>query len=82
MTEDQRFLAIGIYVNSALFLSGVFVAGLVTGRETAWKLALVAAGLTYVSYLVQVAEIERAAQIVVVLASIIAAVAAGLALFF
>lgn len=57
MTEDQRFLAIGIYINSALYLTGVFVAGLVTNNPSAWKSALFSAGIAYLAYYAQVAKL-------------------------
>lgn len=80
MTADQRFLAIGIYINSALYLSGVFVAGLIVRNQLAWKLALVTAGLSYLSYTVQVLKPEPRRDTANVLVSAFTGAAAGLSL--
>lgn len=39
--------SVAIIVNSALYLAGVFVAGIVMQDDLAWKFALVTAGLCY-----------------------------------
>lgn len=76
-------LLAGLYLNSALYLAGCFVAGLATGNDVAWKLALVAMGLAYVGYYVQVAYPgARVPALFAVSASIIAGVASGLALLW
>ncbi|HXI78302.1 MAG TPA: hypothetical protein VNH21_14260 [Steroidobacteraceae bacterium] len=49
----KSFMAIGALLNSALYLSGCLIAGLVVGNGFAWRLALAAMGMTYVSYLAQ-----------------------------
>ena len=53
MTADQRVIAIGAYINSALYCAGVFVAGLLTGNPLAWRLALVTAGANFLCYFAQ-----------------------------
>lgn len=40
MTPDQRLLVIGLYINSALYLTGTFVAGIVTQHPWAWRASL------------------------------------------
>lgn len=50
MTKLQRFLATGGMLNSALYLSGCFIAGLYTANGTAWRLSLAALGATYLTY--------------------------------
>ena len=47
----------GIQVNSALYLTMAFVAGLVSGHPLAWKLALAAIGVTYLSYTLQMPKL-------------------------
>lgn len=54
MIDTQRILAAGLIVNAALYLLCVFTAGIVTGNAWAWKLALVAMGVTYLSYFGQI----------------------------
>lgn len=44
---------VGILLNSALYLSGCFIAGLVTGNPVAWRLALAAMGIVYICYCLQ-----------------------------
>lgn len=43
----------GALLNSALYLSAAFMAGLVTQHGIAWKLALATIGLTYLSHVAQ-----------------------------
>jgi hypothetical protein len=82
MTADQRLLVIGLYINSALYLTGVYWAGLIYHNNFAWKMALAAAGLSYVGYLAQVTQIPRALCGIVVGISAIVGAAAGLSLVF
>lgn len=82
MTADQRLLVIGIYINSALYLMGVFVEGLLTAHPNAWRYALVAAGLSYLSYVMQVASVPRTLCAIVVCISFSAGAAAGILLLF
>lgn len=58
MTPDQRLLLIGGYISSALYLSGIFVASLVYGNG-AYKLALLSAGVSCISYAVQLTGVSR-----------------------
>lgn len=48
---------IGAMVNSAIYLASVFTAGLVTHNHWAWQAAIVAMGVTYLSY---IANLEAA----------------------
>lgn len=57
----NEILARGVQINSALYLAGCFVAGLVTGNGWAWRFALAAAGVTYLSYLAQWEDARREA---------------------
>lgn len=54
MNPDQRVLAIGAYLNGALYLIGIFVASLFVQHNFAWKLAVAAAGVSFLSYVAQV----------------------------
>jgi len=47
----MNVFAVGVMVNSALYLIAVFVAGILTAHVGAWRLAIVAFGITYLSYL-------------------------------
>lgn len=81
--DFKPFLVIGILVNSALYVSGVFIAGLVTHSPMAWKLALIAFGLSYISYFLQITESagRKAVEWSVAL-SILAGTVGGLRLLF
>lgn len=74
------FVSIGVLLNSALYLTGCFVAGLWTGNSVAWRLALAGAGVTYVCYVIQPYPIPRPALIASLVASIALGLFAGLAL--
>ena len=81
----KSFMAIGALLNSALYLSGCMIAGLVVGNGFAWRLALAAMGVTYVSYLAQfVAADTSASRIAIALVwfSIILGAVAGISLLF
>lgn len=44
----------GALINSALYLSAAFSAGLALGNSIAWKLSLMAMGLTFMSHVAQI----------------------------
>jgi hypothetical protein len=58
--NDRSFVIIGLLLNSALALIGIFIAGFVTGTPLAWKMAIVSAGLIYLLYLFQIEGYHRA----------------------
>jgi hypothetical protein len=66
-------------LNSALYLAGCFIAGLVTQNGSAWRLALISAGFAFLAYNLILAENERAAKYLAA-ASWIVGMAAGIAL--
>lgn len=78
----KRVVLYGIVVNSALYLTLVVVIALATSNPIAWKLGLAAIGVTYVSYMLQVAEGEnqRYAAYGAVVCSIVLGLLAGLTL--
>ncbi len=80
MNSDQRLLVIGLYINSALYLSGCFVAGLVTHSKPAWCCALAAAGLSYLGYYAQLMRLSSVSSGAIVVFSVAFGLAAGLAL--
>jgi hypothetical protein len=47
------FIAAGVVINSALYLMGCFIAGLMQHSPAAWRTALAAMGVTYLCYLFQ-----------------------------
>lgn len=74
-------IARGVQINSALYLVACFVAGLVQHNPFAWRLAIAAMGVTYLSYLFQlsapnVSILNRGT----VYASIVLGICAGLSL--
>mgnify|MGYP001567221041 CR=1 FL=1 len=71
-------VVVGILLNSALYLSWCAYIGLARENKWAWALALLAMGLTYISYSLQYHGNRLATPAVV--ASIAAGVAAGAAL--
>lgn len=75
-----KWTTIGVLLNSALYLAGVFVAGLVMGNPYAWKFSLCSAGITYLSYLAGLNAIPRWIVMLLVCSSIAAGTVAGLAL--
>ena len=80
MNEDQRLLVVGLYINAALYLVGVFTVALLHGPRISWVYALLAAGLSYVSYFSQIAGMPRLLNIVLVGGSVGAGAAAGIML--
>ena len=76
----EWWIVAGILLNSALYLSSVIAAGLVTGHDLAWKLGILALGAAYVSYWMQGMKLNRALNGFIILVSQIAGVAAGIAL--
>lgn len=81
----------GLLINSALYIAGCFVAGIVFGVSLAWKLAIVTAAIIYVSYFVQTvgsfdgyqASTKNALKgiaVLLTLASIVSGAVAGMAL--
>lgn len=83
MTEDQRILVCGLFLNSALYFTLVFVAGLVMRNDYAWKLAIAGVGFTFLCYLFQVvAPEQRGIAGTAVASSIVVGILAGLALLW
>lgn len=73
----------GAMLNSALYLLCVFVAGIVTGHPGAWRMAVIAMGVTYISHYLQIIPgISRDLCTGVVVASIAIGAAAGVDLLF
>lgn len=68
----------GALVHGALYLLMAFIGGIVENNPLAWKLAIAAAGVSYLSYSVQSVD-ERAGNIFVLI-SILLGAAAGIAL--
>lgn len=74
---------IGALINSALYLLCVFVAGIVTGHPVAWKLALVALGVTYISHIAQIGPlVSRDWCMGIVVLSVALGATAGVDLLF
>lgn len=77
----RNWLYIAILLNSALYLVGVFTAGIVTGNHVAWQVALITSAICYISPTMQLALPEhRAANFVLAVLSVALGVAAGVAL--
>jgi hypothetical protein len=71
----------GVLINSALYLSGCFAAGLVMNNPIAWKAALLTAGIAYIGYTFGQIEMERA-RMGFAIFSIITGLIAGVSLLF
>ena len=80
MDENKRLLVLGVYIFSALYLAGVFVAALVDGNLLARDAAIIAAALAAWGYWAQAVDARDLFTVPVVMCSMIAAVAAGLCL--
>jgi hypothetical protein len=78
MTELQRIFAFGVMLNSALYLEACFMAGLFLSNPVAWRLAIAAMGVTYLSYSTQF--VEHWSRRYLLIASIVLGAAAGLSL--
>lgn len=83
MTWAQIIAMVFAGVFSALYQGGVIALGYLTGNAFAWKMGLAAAGLTYLSFAIQISypDATRVAGTAVAI-SIIAGVLAGLALLW
>jgi uncharacterized protein (DUF486 family) len=78
---EHRLLIIALLINSALYLTGAFIAGLMLGNRIAWLCALTSAGLCYIGPMFQLAApAQRTYALVIVVLSIVFGVAAGVAL--
>jgi hypothetical protein len=80
-------MAIGVLLNSALYLGGCMIAGLVIRNGAAWKLALAALGITYLSYVchfssTSLGDALHSWGIRLVFLSVALGVVSGLALLF
>ena len=76
---DLKTIAYCAALNSALYLTGCFIAGIITNDHIAWKLALAATGITFIAYATALNGHDRTAG-GASLASIALGVAAGVAL--
>jgi hypothetical protein len=78
---EHRLLVVALLLNSALYLSGAFIAGIVLGNRIAWLCALTSAGLCYIGPMFQLAApAQRTYALAIVVLSIVFGVAAGAAL--
>lgn len=68
--------AIAIILNSALFLCGVFIVGILTNEPWAWKLALIDFGLCYLGPMAERYPGGRTIAVIINLSSIVIGVAA------
>lgn len=78
---------VGALLNSAIYLACVFFAGIVVGDPLAWKLALAAMGVTYLSHILQLPapsgrHLPMSIMFLAVIASVVLGIAAGVALLF
>ena len=81
MNYLHLLIAVGVLLNSSLYLTGVFIAGLYTGNSLAWKMALVSFGVAYASYLAQFLVPEKNSLIgFLILLSILSGFVAGVSL--
>ena len=80
MEERQRMLILGVYIFSALYLAGVFVAALVDQNHLARDAAIVAAALSAWGYWAQAVDARDLFVVPIVMCSMVAAVAAGICL--
>jgi hypothetical protein len=79
MDERQRCLAWGVYLSATTYLVLVFIAGILTVHPVAWRLSILTAGLNYLAYTTQLANL-RSVAIVLVSASAVTGAAAGILL--
>lgn len=83
MNSDQRIFLIGLYLNSALYLSACAAIGFATGNGFAWKAAVAAFGFSYIGYYSGVdGRLPQWLGAAGALGSIVLGVASGLVLLF
>lgn len=76
----------GVLINSALYLTGVFIAGIARGNALAVHLALAATGACYISYALQFVFVCNSSpavyriSVAATVASVLLGIAAGLSL--
>ncbi len=81
----KTILAIGVLLNSALYLAACITIGVVMHNGAAWKVGLASVGITYFSYICKCAEPDEPWTTVapwLVWLSIILGAAAGVVLLF
>lgn len=57
--NDRSLIILGLLLNSALAIVGIFIAGLATSNSVAWMMAIASAGLIYFLYLFQLEGLPR-----------------------
>lgn len=83
MNDQQRLVLISGILNSALYLTAIFVAGIVTGDKLAWILAIVTMGVVYVAVLWQMMlPTDRLGAAIWLALSVVLGFAAGLAVIW
>ncbi len=81
VNPDQRIFLIGLYINSALYLSACAAIGYLSGNPLAWKLAVAGMGLAYLGYYGAVdGRVNRLLTFLTSASSIVAGFGAGMAL--
>lgn len=81
MNPQQIVLATGLLLYGALYVAGVFIAGLVNHNAAAVILAITCAGATYLTYFAQLsAELPDNLRTVIVYATIALGALAGIVL--
>ena len=80
-------MAIGVLINSALYLVGCFVLGIYLRRPLVYDLAIAASGVTYLSFTVhfvsdQAGDTKQAVAVLLVYLSIVLGAGAGVGILF
>lgn len=78
MTDDQRTLALGVYLSALIYLSGCIAVGLATGNVLAAKIAVGCAADCYFAYVSQLMIWPRVVQTFFVVFSVLLGAAAGI----
>lgn len=81
MNDERQLMILGLLISSALFLAGVFIGGLVSHNPAAWKLAILATGLSFVAYYAQLLSAPRMLSAALVGLSIGSGIMASIAIF-
>lgn len=82
MTPEQRIMAIGAFVNGALFLIFAFTLGLWAAKPAASAFALLSSGAAFLCYATQAMGTERWISATFMIASLVFAAIAIIALLF
>lgn len=82
MPVVYSLMAVGVMLNSALYLVAVVAAGFLTAHPKSWKLGIAALGVTYLSYVLNISTQNRPIVVFMFMLTILLGAGAGITLLF